>query len=325
MEREVPERHRLGVWLPGKAIARYALENTSGFPALAVAFRYTDNTPNGGQVTISGSFAYDNVFLLDGVDVDDNLFGTPQNLFIEDAIEQTQVLSSGISAEYGRFSGGVINAVTKRGGNEFSGTFRTGLSNPSWRDETALEDERGTKRESKFNEIYEATLGGPIVRDRLWFFFAGRNEASSRLDSLQQTGISAESMTDNSRFEGKLTGNINQDHTLQATFTNNSNTFEGPSLDFSFSGTTSTFVRSTEPNRLFVANYSGTLSSNLFVEAQFSKRTFRFEDSGGTSTDIHDSPFFSLGPSSTTTPPTSTRTTQRTATTTRSRATSRIT
>ena len=64
----------------------------------------TANTPNAGQVTISGGFAYDNVFLINGVDVNDNLFGTANNLFIEDAIEETQVLTSGISAEYGRFS-----------------------------------------------------------------------------------------------------------------------------------------------------------------------------------------------------------------------------
>ena len=44
--------------------------------------------------------------MLNGVDFNDNLFGSPQNLFIEDAIEETQVLTSGISAEYGRFTGG---------------------------------------------------------------------------------------------------------------------------------------------------------------------------------------------------------------------------
>ena len=90
----------------------------------------TDNTPNVGQVTISGGFAYDNVFMIDGVDVNDNLFGTANNVFIEDAIDETQVLTSGISAEFGRFSGGVINMVTKRGGNTFSGSVRINFSNP---------------------------------------------------------------------------------------------------------------------------------------------------------------------------------------------------
>jgi hypothetical protein len=59
----------------------------------------TDNAPNAGQVVINGAFAFDNVFMLNGVDVNDNLFGSPQDLFIEDAIAETQVLTSGISAE----------------------------------------------------------------------------------------------------------------------------------------------------------------------------------------------------------------------------------
>ena len=60
--------------------------------------------------------------MINGVDINDNLFAQPQNLFIEDAIEETQVLTSGISAEFGRFSGGVVNAITKSGGDTFSGS-----------------------------------------------------------------------------------------------------------------------------------------------------------------------------------------------------------
>src|SRR5690606_34972115 len=95
----------------------------SGIAALAPGV--TDNAPNAssGQVVISGAFAFDNMFMVNGVDVNDNVFGNPQSLFIEDAIAETQVLTSGITAEYGRFSGGVINAVTKSGGNVFSGSY----------------------------------------------------------------------------------------------------------------------------------------------------------------------------------------------------------
>src|SRR5438046_2404188 len=53
-------------------------------------------TPNATQLSINGSFAYDNNFMVNGVDVTDNLFGNPQSLFIEDAIEDTQVLTSGL-------------------------------------------------------------------------------------------------------------------------------------------------------------------------------------------------------------------------------------
>ncbi len=124
-------------------------------------------------MTISGAFAYDNVFLVDGVDINDNLFGSPDDLFIEDAIEQTQVITSGVSAEYGRFSGGVINAITKSGGNIFSGSFRTDLTNPAWRDENPFEEENDTTRPDDLGKVFQATFGGPILRDRLWFFAAG--------------------------------------------------------------------------------------------------------------------------------------------------------
>jgi hypothetical protein len=47
----------------------------------------TTNTPNRNQVAINGAFAFDNVFMVNGVDINDNLFGSPQDLFIEDGIE----------------------------------------------------------------------------------------------------------------------------------------------------------------------------------------------------------------------------------------------
>ena len=56
----------------------------------------TNNASNTGQLTINGGFGYDNVFLIDGVDINDNIFGTAHDLFIDDAIEETQVLTSGI-------------------------------------------------------------------------------------------------------------------------------------------------------------------------------------------------------------------------------------
>ena len=52
------------------------------------------NTPNNNQVSISGGFAYDNVFLIDGVDTNDNLFGSTNPVYIEDAIADVQDLTS---------------------------------------------------------------------------------------------------------------------------------------------------------------------------------------------------------------------------------------
>jgi hypothetical protein len=252
----------------------------------------TDNTPNGGQLTISGSFGYDNVFLVDGVDINDNLFGSPDNLFIEDAIDDVQVLTSGISAEYGRFSGGIVNAVTKRGGNTFTGSFRTDFTNPDWRDETPFEDQNGTAHEDILGKVFQATLGGPLVKDRLWFFAAGRRQRTSTPEVFAETGAAYTMGDENDREEVKLTGNINPNHTLQGTYLRNQRTVRNsPTFDFSIDPRTSEDVN--YPNHLMVLNYSGVLKSNLFVEAQFSQKKFGFRDAGGTSRELQDSPFIS--------------------------------
>jgi outer membrane receptor protein involved in Fe transport len=254
----------------------------------------TDNTPNAGQVTVAGGFAYDNLFLIDGVDVTDSTFGTANDVFIEDAIEETQVLTSGVSAEFGRFGGGAINAVTKRGGNSFSGSFRTDFTNASWRDETPFEVEEDITRESNLNQAYQATLGGPIVRNRLWFFAAGRVEERSRQDTFPFSGVPFVDETDDKRFQGKLTGTLAPNHTLQAAYTRNRTSDTAPTFDFSIAPSTNDVTEN--PQELFVANYTGVLRSNLFTELQYSHSSLGFRDGNGTDTNVATgSPIFTFG------------------------------
>ena len=126
--------------------------------------------------------------MIDGVDVNDTIIGTANNLYIEDAIENTTVLTNGISAEYGRFSGGVVNIVTRSGGNMFSGSFRENLSNPAWIQETPLEKSNNVTHASVLGKTHEATFGGPVSKDRLWFFTAGRWETTNIPNTFAQTG-----------------------------------------------------------------------------------------------------------------------------------------
>ena len=254
----------------------------------------TDNTPNAGQVTIAGGFAYDNVFMLDGVDITDSTFGSPNDVFIEDAIEETQVITNGVSAEFGRFGGGVINAITKRGGNEFSGSFRTDFTNPSWRDETPFEDEEETVRESRLGKVFQATLGGPIVKDRLWFFLAGRMEDRNTQDTFPFSGVSYVQQRDDKRLEAKLTGTVRPNHTVQGVYTFNRTSDEAPTFDFSIAPSTNDVTEF--PQSLFVLNYNGVLKSNLFLEAQYSQQGLGFRDGNGTDTNVvTGSPIFTFG------------------------------
>ena len=91
-----------------------------------------------------------------------------------------RVANAGVSAEFGRFSGGVVNIITKSGGNKFSRlASATTLQQRQVADvdavrEDALADAPRRPRIDKVVPTYEYTLGGPVMRDRLWFFASGR-------------------------------------------------------------------------------------------------------------------------------------------------------
>ena len=220
------------------------------------------------QITISGAMSFDNLFLVNGVIINENLRGQPHELYIEDAIQETTVLTGGVSAEYGKFTGGVVSSITKSGGNEFSGSFRDSISNPSWTEKTDFPGQVDNLDE--INEVYEGTLGGRVIYDRLWFFVAGRSADREFRQQLRLTGIPYVETNENRRYEGKLTGQITSNHNLVGSYLvsdtdeNNIVTF-GPIVD-----ERSLATRVTEKTLLGLS-YNGVLSTNFLVEAQFSR------------------------------------------------------
>ena len=253
----------------------------------------TDNTPNNNQVTIGGGFAYDNVFLMDGVDINDNVLGQPNGLFIEDAIQEVQVLTSGVSAEYGRFGGGVVNVITKSGGNLFSGAFRSNFTNSAWSVETPFEKSAGTTRASKLSPTYEMTLGGPVVRDRVWFFGGSRIERTTTAGTFAQTRLPYTRHDDNTRYEAKLTGTIRNGHTLQGTFIDNTTDIVMPAFGGSIDPAAMT--NPTTLNRLFVTTWRGVVGQRTFATAQYSQKFWKLQNAGNSSTNVMDSPILTRG------------------------------
>src|SRR5512133_3612439 len=176
------------------------------------------NTASASQLSISGGPGYDNLVMVNGVVITENVRSQALTLYIEDAVQETTVLTGGVSAEYGRFTGGVVNSITKSGGNQFSGSFRDSQSNPHWTDKTNWAGE--TEPRNTVSDVYEATLGGFILRDRLWFFAAGRNaEVTSPTlftrvvpGDATKTIFGADPTSKNDKYEIKLTGQITPQH-----------------------------------------------------------------------------------------------------------------
>ena len=182
---------------------------------VALAPGVTEAGPN-DQITISGSMSFESLFLVNGVVVNENVRGQPNPLYIEDAVQETTVLTGGISAEFGRFTGGVVSTLTKSGGNEFSGSLRDSLTNDDWTEKSDFVAQLDPIDET--NSVYEATLGGRILRDRLWFFAAGRSEERETGAQTFDTAIPYDTTRDDRRIEGKLTGQITNQHSLVASY-----------------------------------------------------------------------------------------------------------
>jgi hypothetical protein len=142
--------------------------------------------PDGDEITINGQKGIQNNFSIDGADANNPFFGEqrggqrPAFTISLESIKEFQVIPVGASAEFGRSSGGFINAVTKSGTNEFGGSafgyFRNqGLSSQNPDAVAArlpVEDFR--------NYQFGGNLGGPIKKDKAFFFVAyERNDGRS--------------------------------------------------------------------------------------------------------------------------------------------------
>jgi len=268
-----------------QAATTYSTELTNKLPvartilsSVVLSPGINTNGPN-GNVTVSGAQSFDNVFTVNGVNIQDNIRGTPTGtLVIEDAIQETTTMTSGVSAEFGRFTGGVINAVTKQGGNAFSGSFRVTLNNNDWQSQTPIEQ----TYVDKVVPTYEATIGGPIWKDRVWFFGAGRynkNEYSGQ--TVAPTNVSFPRTDKDTRYEGKLTITPFQNHTFTGSYTKG----ETEQTNYYFTPlpileTEGVLYDRSLPTDLTSINYNGVLTSNLFVEAQYAAKKFTFKDSG---------------------------------------------
>ena len=164
-----------------------------------------DETKSGG-LQIDGSSGAENRFIVDGMDTTALRTGVSNKTLYTDFIAEVQVKSSGYAAEYGGSTGGVISAITKSGGNDFHGSAGTyfrgnglrGPVRPIWRinstdnvtaefvtntgsgTPSATSPMAGNDADDWSNWNPIGDLGGPILRDRIWFY-AGYSRNDNRM------------------------------------------------------------------------------------------------------------------------------------------------
>lgn len=152
-------------------VASLTSEFLQSVPASRNLSTFFNMAPGVTSSLAHGSSERDNTYNIDGVNVTDPVTGTQAGSFGIDIMEELSVQTGALPAEYGSVRGAVVNVVTKSGGNRFSGS-----ASFYYRDKSLVGD--NTKftvfegSESGFDYESEPvfTLGGPVIKDKIWFF-----------------------------------------------------------------------------------------------------------------------------------------------------------
>jgi hypothetical protein len=128
----------------------------------------------GAELTVSGQRSTFNNYRIDGIGVTDYAMASPGNvigvLLGVDSIQEFSVLTGGFSAEYGRATGGVVNAISKSGTNAFHGDAYEFLRNSALDSNTYLLRATGQPRGQFRRNQFGVSAGGPIIKDKTFIF-----------------------------------------------------------------------------------------------------------------------------------------------------------
>lgn len=159
------------------------------------------NNQTFSQMRINGGPAYGNQFFLDGVSNTAAVHNEISVVPMADSVQEFRVDTNALKAEYGQTAGGVINAVTKSGGNQFHGSLYEFLRNDSLDARNAFSTQPDprtgrTKQVLRYNQ-YGGTVGGPVLIPRIYsgknrtFFYAGWEQWKWRSTGGPQQGTVA--------------------------------------------------------------------------------------------------------------------------------------
>jgi hypothetical protein len=171
----------VGVRFDTKRVAELPLINSRDIFSLALSAPGVSQMAS-GQATfaagtnfaVNGMRSRSNNFMIDGQDSNDpSVTGRQQPMNNTDIVQEMRLITNQFAAEYGRAAGSVTNVLTKSGTNDFHGSGFMYHQNNHLNARTNLDKNRGLTKAPFFLETqYGGTLGGPVLRDRLFFFGA---------------------------------------------------------------------------------------------------------------------------------------------------------
>jgi len=240
------------------------------YDTIAVTPGITQDGEGKSQISAFGADVQSNRWNIDGLDMTSPETGELFWSMNDELIAEIQVVGTGAGAEYGSMLGTAFNVVTKTGTNEFHGSAVFDYWNPDWVSENARREDAPegaqTYRLDHHNNLV-LTLGGPIVKDRLWFFAAaewGRFLAFQPFE--QDLPEQKETTWDN--YDLKLTTQLGNSHRLNLRGFNHE--YAGPNVGSIYAEPT-TWGENYQHDKMATLDYGAVLGDNTFLEARVGK------------------------------------------------------
>src|SRR5215813_1331827 len=144
---------------------------------------------NTGTFSVAGARQDSVTYLLDG-GVNNNLLSNGVVLNPNpDTIEEFRILTSTYSAEYGRNGGGIVSVVTKSGSNEFHGTAYDYVRNDALNANSFFNNANGLPKDVLKRNQFGGTIGGPIIKNKVFFFSGWQSQRLSQLRTTNKLQI----------------------------------------------------------------------------------------------------------------------------------------
>jgi hypothetical protein len=243
----------------------------------------------GGNPGVAGSTGTENIFLINGLNTTDPVTGTFGTNLNYNFIREMEVSTGGLEAEYGASTGGLFNVLTKSGTNEFHGEVFAYFVNENLAAKANSTDFTVNKPQPYHNYDYGFDVGGPIVKDRLWFFvgynpslFTTHNEGVYTVTNIfdgstVDVPYDYDDLSRNWFWSAKLNWRINDKHSLEFSI------FSDPSHMWYNEGMFPTLDERALHTRRYQGGYNAALkwyatwSSKFFMEVGLGKTHSRLD------------------------------------------------
>ncbi|MBI2381931.1 MAG: TonB-dependent receptor [Gammaproteobacteria bacterium] len=241
----------------------------------------------GNLASFSGASGAENAYYLNGLNITDVRKGMGWVAFPWEAVNQTEVITGGVGAQYGRFIGGVTNLVSKSGDNEFHATARAYYEPDSLREDApdlnavgidgVYQRHVNNSGDERDKRTYTLAASGPIVQDKAFFYVAYEPETDKDgWGSPGATPVTTRRSRERDRLFTNLDWYVLENHAINVLYAkeDEDTARHDSSAPGSFGGD--------QQSEFFAASYRGQLTDDLSLTVTRGRTTVESEFGGGT-------------------------------------------